>query len=70
MKHGNAVLILLIVLLMEGEVLGKLAIIDIAFGKVVVKNQFHVANNGQLFDQLFEKLSINKQLVTQTKDYY
>lgn len=44
-KHGNAILIFLIILLMESEVLGKVAVIDIAFGKVVVKDKFHVANN-------------------------
>ncbi len=62
-EHRNPTLIFLIIMLVEGEVMGKFAIIYIAFSKIVIEDESHIADYCQLFYELLIELGFNKNLV-------
>lgn len=43
-------------------------IVDISFGEIVVKNEFHVADDGQFFDKFLVELWLNVKLVAVGED--
>ena len=56
--EGDLPFVFLVVVPEEGEV-GRQVIVDVRLGEVVVKDELHVADNGQFLDQLLVKLGLD-----------
>ena len=43
-------------------------IINIRLGEVIVKDEFHVANDGELFHEFFKKLRVEMEFIAVGED--